>query len=260
MSPNTTSTETLSFADGVTAPLVYDRLGRKVWVLGAVMLATALAALGLMLQEFSSQSYLYLLFYTIPSNSAISVFPHEPVVIYFGKHGSILLTAVAASFGTLIAGFLDHSIFVPALNLRALNGYKGKAWYQKTARLFMRFPFLVLIVTGFTPVPFFPFKFLSFSVHYPLWRYLAALLAGRFPRYVVLAWLGRLIQIPDWILMTFFALVILVAVFKILPTAIRFLKASTRPDVPLAAENQTDGAPPRASSLEDAHPQRGSRA
>jgi membrane protein YqaA with SNARE-associated domain len=216
----------LTFADGVTTPKVYERLGPKVWVLGGVMVVTAIVTLVLMLREFTSESYLYLLFYAIPANSAISVFPHEPVVIYYGKMGGILLTASAATLGTLIAGYLDHSVFVPVMNLQSLSAYKKKRWYRRAAGLYMRFPFLTLVVAGFTPIPFFPFKFLSFSVHYQLWRYLAALLTGRFPRYVALAWLGHVVDIPNWALFGFFGVVILAYAAKAVPQAVAQIRDS----------------------------------
>ena len=111
----------------------YERLQPRVWVMGGVMLTLAIVALILMLQDFSTSSYLYLAFYAIPANSAISVFPHEPVVIWYGSQGSILWTAIAASAGTLVAGFLDHSVFVPVMNLKGLTGYKEKAWYKYVA-------------------------------------------------------------------------------------------------------------------------------
>jgi len=206
-----------TFADGVTRPREYSTLGPKVWVMGAIMVVMALVTLVLILQDFSSTSYLYLVFYAIPANSAVSVFPHEPVVIYFGSMGNVWYTATAATIGTLVAGFLDHSVFVPVMNLQSLSSYKDKAWYRKAAGLYMRYPFLVLVVTGFTPIPFFPFKFLSFSVHYPLWRYLAALLTGRFPRYVLLAWFGSLFEIPTWAMFAFFGTVILIYALKAFP-------------------------------------------
>lgn len=207
----------------------YDRLEPKVWVMGGIMLALALVALVLMLQDFSTSSYLYLAFYAIPANSAISVFPHEPVVIWYGSQGSILWTAVAASVGTLVAGFLDHSVFVPVMNLKGLTGYKEKAWYQKAAGLFMKYPFAVIVVTGFTPIPFFPFKFLSFSLHYPLWKYLSALLLGRFPRYLLLAWVGYVIHIPGWLLVAIFGGAILAYAMKAGPEILRYLKTSRTP-------------------------------
>jgi uncharacterized membrane protein YdjX (TVP38/TMEM64 family) len=140
---------------------------------------------------------------------------------------------VAASIGTLIAGFLDHSVFVPVANLQSLSGYKDKAWYQKLARLFMRYPYLVIVVTGFTPVPFFPFKFLAFSVHYPLWKYLSALLTGRFPRYVMLAWVGSLFDIPTWTLFAFFGVVIAVYSIKAIPKAVSHIRQN-RGSAPIA--------------------------
>lgn len=216
--------EALTFADGVETPLTYQTLGLKVWILGSIMVLLALVTLVLILQEFSSSSYLYLMFYAIPANSAVSVFPHEPVVIYFGSNGNIWYTAAAASVGTLIAGFLDHSVFVPVMNLQSISGYKDKGWYRKIARLFMRLPFLVIVVTGFTPIPFFPFKFLAFSVHYPLWKYLAALLTGRFPRYVMLAWVGSLFEIPTWMLFAFFGFVALVYAYKAISKAVAHVR------------------------------------
>ena len=204
----------------------YDALEPRVWVMGGIMLVLALAALVLMLQDFSTSSYLYLAFYAVPANSAISVFPHEPVVIWYGSVGSIWWTATAASAGTLVAGFLDHSVFVPVMNLKGLTGYKEKAWYQKAARLFMKYPFAVIVVAGFTPIPFFPFKFLSFSLHYPLARYLIALLMGRFPRYVVLAWIGHVIQIPTWLLIAVFGGAILAYALKGGPEVLRYLRKS----------------------------------
>lgn len=216
--------ESYTFADGINQPLTYKKLGPKVWVLAGLMVATAIVTLVLILQEFSSNSYLYLMFYAIPANSAVSVFPHEPVVIYFGSNGNVWYTALAASIGTLIAGFLDHSVFVPVMNLQSLAGYKDKTWYQKIARLFMKYPFLVIVVTGFTPIPFFPFKFLAFSVHYPMWKYLGALLTGRFPRYVMLAWVGSLFDIPTWALFAFFGVVIAVYAIKAIPNAVGYIR------------------------------------
>ncbi|MGI9039063.1 MAG: YqaA family protein [Gemmatimonadota bacterium] len=206
----------------------YEALDPRVWAMAGVMLGLAVVALTLMLRDFSSSSYLYLAFYAIPANSAISVFPHEPVVIWYGSHGNIWWTAGAASVGTLIAGFLDHSVFVPLMNLKGLTGYKEKAWYQKAAALFMKYPFWVIVVTGFTPIPFFPFKFLSFSLHYPLWKYLTALLVGRFPRYALLASLGYLVDIPGWLLFAIFGGAIFLYVVKAGPEVYRLVRDGRR--------------------------------
>ena len=89
-------------------------LGPAVWICGGLMIAIGLTTSILLLRDFESDSYLYLAFYSIPANTAISVFPHEPVLIYFGKVADLWLAAAWATLGTAIAGVMDHLVFVPS--------------------------------------------------------------------------------------------------------------------------------------------------
>ena len=199
---------------------VYDRLGARVWVAGAIIVLVGLVTTYLILQDFSSKSYIYLAFYSIPANTGISVFPHEPVLIYFGQFASLWLAALAATVGTIAAGYLDHAVFVPVLNHKTLVAYKARALYRRAIDYFLRFPFATLIVAGFMPIPFFPFKFLSFSIHYPLRKYLAALVIARYPRYFLLALLGRAVHISNWILYGAFLVVINLYLVKAVPAVL----------------------------------------
>lgn len=179
----------------------YERLPPRVWWLSAVMVLIGVTTFSLMsLGDRLAHGYLYLFFYSIPANTAISLFPHEPVLIYYGKFANLWISAATATGGTLVAGYLDHRVFVPVLNYQKIISYKQTRFYRRATALFMKYPFATLMVTGFTPIPFFPFKFLCFSIHYPLSRYLAALSLARFPRYFLLAWIGAAFGIPNWIL------------------------------------------------------------
>ncbi|MEJ2338582.1 MAG: hypothetical protein P8Y15_06775 [Gemmatimonadales bacterium] len=200
---------------------VYDRLGPTVWILGSVMVLIGLVTTYLILQDFRSESYIYLAFYSIPANAAISFFPHEPVLIYFGKFA-------AATVGTVVAGVMDHTVFVPVLNHRTVIAYKNKKLYKRSIDYFLKYPFATLVVAGFTPIPFFPFKFLSFSIHYPLKKYLAAQVVARYPRYFLLAWLGAATDIPNWLLFAAFLLVINLYMIKALPALARRLREAVR--------------------------------
>jgi uncharacterized membrane protein YdjX (TVP38/TMEM64 family) len=53
-----------------------------------------------------------------------------------------------------------------------------------------------------------------------------ALLVGRFPRYVVLAWIGHVIQIPTWLLIAVFGGAILAYALKAGPEVLRYLRKS----------------------------------
>ena len=208
---------------------VYTKLGPRVWIMGGLMILIGIVTTILMLQDFQSNSYFYLAFYSIPANTAISVFPHEPVLIYFGKFVNLWLAATAASTGTVAAGILDHIVFVPVLNLQSIQSYKEKGFYRKAIHYFMRWPFATLLVTGFTPIPFFPFKFLCFSIHYPMWKYLTALVVSRFPRYYLLAYLGAQVQIPTWILVASFVLIISMYLVKAVPAAWKKIQERRQP-------------------------------
>lgn len=192
----------------------YGELGPRVWLFGALMVAIGVVTAALMLRDFESRSYLYLAFYAIPANTAISLFPHEPVLVYYGKFADVWIAAASATVGTVAAGYMDHTVFTPVLNLEGRQAYKQGTLYRRAAGWFERWPFATLVAAGFTPVPFWPFKFLTFSAHYPLGRYLAAVVVGRFPRYVILAWVGRALEVPNWLLFGFFLLVVGLYVVK----------------------------------------------
>ena len=86
-------------------------------------------------------------------------------------------------------------------------------------RWFGRAPFAVLALSGVTPLPFFPLKLLAFAARYPRGRYLAAVAAGRLPRYLLLAWLGMAVRLPAWMLAA-------AGVLLLLPT-LRMIRCAT---------------------------------
>jgi len=65
---------------------------------------------------------------------------------------------------------------------------------------------MALLVAGFTPVPFYPFRFLVVLAHYPLPKYILAVFLSRTPRYFLLALLGYKLKIPDYLLLVLFVI------------------------------------------------------
>ncbi len=207
----------------------YDRLPWHVYVLGGVIILIGIATFILMsIEGERKDGYLYLFFYSIPANTAISVFPHEPILIYYGKFANLWITSLAATGGTIVAGWLDHRVFVPVLNYSKITGYKQSRFYKKMTDMFMKYPFATLLVTGATPIPFWPFKLLVFSIHYPLWKYLTALVIARFPRYLFLAWAGSIFNIPNWVLIGIVILIFSTYAVRGIPELWRRIKESRR--------------------------------
>jgi len=153
------------------------------------------------------------------SNVALAVLPHEPVVIWFGPRLGVLATACIATAGTVAASWADHRLLAPVI-WRLARTQGGGAAPPFIQRVFTRAPFAILAASGLTPLPFFPFKLLAFAARYPRPRYLAAVAAGRLPRYALLAWLGVTFQLPTWALA-------LVCTLLLLP-ALRMLRCPIR--------------------------------
>jgi len=171
--------------------------------------------------------------YAFLSNVALAVLPHEPAVIWYGARIGVWPTTVVATAGTVLAGLVDHRVFVPLIRRAATRavpraadpgpateGPEGPRKSFRAARglprLFARAPFAVIALSGLTPLPFFPFKALAFTTGYPLGRYLAAVAARSAPRYALLAWLGVVVRLPTWLIAALFVL-LLIPSMRMLP-------------------------------------------
>ena len=152
---------------------------------------------------------LVLFAYAFLSNVALAVVPHEPVVIWYGANWGVWSTAFVATAGTALASAVDHRVFVPLVGRVATQPLFARGMVGKIRKLFSRAPFAVLALSGLTPLPAFPFKAAAFAERYPRGRYVAAVVAGRFPRYVLLAWLGFALSVPNWVFVVLFLLMLL---------------------------------------------------
>jgi membrane protein YqaA with SNARE-associated domain len=160
-----------------------------------------------------SKNLWVLFFYNFPSQFLVAVVPHEPVFIYFSKfHSPIVVTAVAI-VGTLLTEYVNYSVFRVIADLKALQKFSKSSMIQRAIRLFGKAPFAALLFAGFTPFPFYPFRFLVVISHYPLSKYLLAVFLSRTPRFLILALLGNKLKIPDaWIAAIFAVCVVIIYV------------------------------------------------
>jgi membrane protein YqaA with SNARE-associated domain len=146
--------------------------------------------------------------YGFLSNVALSILPHEPAVIWYGTRLGVWPTVFIATGGTMLAALADHRLFVPLLErLNARRRAPAPAAF--TERVFRRWPFLILALSGLTPLPFFPFKVLALTTSYPLGRYVSAVAARCLPRYALLAWLGTAVRLPTGLFVALFALLLI---------------------------------------------------
>lgn len=190
-------------------------LPRLTHICGGIIIVLGLSNLILMLFEFEGNGLLWLFFYSIPANTAISVFPHEPAIVFCGQHFDALLVTVMAAAGNLAAGWVDYHFFTPLLQMKFSTAYKKTKTYARAIGWFHKAPFWVVVFFALTPLPFYLVKFMVFSSGYPMSRYMAAMTVGRLPRFYLLAMAGYFLKVPAWVMVVLFSAIFAVYLFWI---------------------------------------------
>jgi membrane protein YqaA with SNARE-associated domain len=138
--------------------------------------------------------------YAIPSNSVFPI-PHEPGVLFFAKYYDPLLIAAAATFGSVVMSFADYAMIETMLRRsRLARQTRDSRLVQWGVRWMKRWPFIVVVVFSLVPLPITVIRVLAPLSGYPIGRYIAAQIVGRFPRFLILAMIGHAIQVPTWLL------------------------------------------------------------
>jgi len=173
-----------------------------------------------------SKSLWVLFLYCFPAEFFIATVPHEPVLLYFGKFYSPLTVALISVAGTALTEVLNYTVFKYAADLKVFRKMLESKIVQKTVNLFKKAPFAALWVAGFSPIPFYPFRFLVVIARYPIVKYILAVITSRAPRMYLLALAARVIQFPDYALVILMAVLIAAANLPILRKVLKRKKAT----------------------------------
>ena len=107
-----------------------------------------------------------------------------------------------------------------------------------------RWPFAIIVLFSFTPMPITVIRILAPASGYPIGRYLVAQLVGRFPRFLILAWIGRVLMIPTWGVVAMLAILVLaVYVSSRGPSLAPELAPGADPEAAPAPDNDAAPAP-----------------
>ena len=199
------------YSPNLSSAKVYSKTRLLIFILEIVIIL-ALLVIWLTSESLQkSKSLIVLFFYSFPSEFLIGLVPHEPVLIYFGRFHKPITVALVAVVGTVLAEAINYSVFRFVADMNLLKKMIGKKTITKTIEMFKRFQFVAIWVAGFTPVPFFPFRFLVVMSHYPMLKYLIAVFLSRAPRFYILAQIGNIFKIPGYVLIALFIILIFTA-------------------------------------------------
>jgi membrane protein YqaA with SNARE-associated domain len=178
---------------------------RRFIVLFEAFLVVLLAIFFLFFRDIEASSDLLFLFlYSFPSEFLVGLVPHEPALIHYGQFNPLWVVTVVSVVSTVMAEGLNYSFFGLFYEMPGFRAALQKEGLRKVTDLFNRAPFFAIVFCGFTPMPFFPIRFLVVITDYPRWKYLLGVFLSRAPRFYILAWIGDIFQPSKAILIAIF--------------------------------------------------------
>lgn len=145
--------------------------------------------------------------------------PTLPPIAFVSKAFHPLLVAFVGAVGTCIANLNDYAILGWLFRHKRVRKVRDIHTYRRLLTFFDRHAFVTFTVAAFLPIPIDVIRMLAISRSYPYKRYVLATFAGRFPRYVMVAYAGRELSVK-WILVLF-ALTAIPALVKSLSDMMR---------------------------------------
>ncbi len=166
------------------------------WILTVIGISLSLA-LGYLFLEGSSYGQLIGFFGYMSVACTVIPLPTPPFVIALGKVIDPSIVALTGAVGNCVSAFVEYHFLLWIFSKTKLEQrVETNRIFQRFSSYFHRAAFPCLVFTGFTPIPFEPFRLAAILIRYDLRLYLLSVFLGRFPRYYLIASIGKQFQIP----------------------------------------------------------------
>jgi membrane protein YqaA with SNARE-associated domain len=139
--------------------------------------------------------------------------PTLPPIAFAAKLFHPVLIAFVGAIGTCIANLNDYTILGWLFRHKKVKKIRDIQTYKRLLSFFDRYAFITLSVAAFLPIPLDVIRMLAISRAYSFLKYVAATFVGRFPRYLIIAYLGK--ELPAKYILIIFLLTLLPAAAKI---------------------------------------------
>lgn len=115
---------------------------------------------------------------------------YEPILMLFGRLYEPWLVAVVGVTGTIYVEYLNYYVYRHITHMVPIRRMQEGAVVRKILTWFERAPFFTVWVCSWSPLPYWPVRFISPMAGYDVRRHLLATFLGRFPRLWFFAALG----------------------------------------------------------------------
>lgn len=193
-----------SGAEGTAARLwraLTRHRGNRLWD-GVVRGSGLLGLLGIALVEMLPETAPLVGFsvFTIWMTGPLSpLFPtgYEPVLMVMSRVYAPVLVAAVGMATQIYVEFFNYHLHRRLLALDAAESLRESSVVRKLQGLFERHPFFTVWFCAWSPIPYWTVRILAPLSGYPLGRYMAATVLGRFPKLLIFAYLGLYWQAPS---------------------------------------------------------------
>jgi membrane protein YqaA with SNARE-associated domain len=140
--------------------------------------------------------------------------PSAWILLWGAREAGPIAVALAGTVGTCIANLHDYHALTALRRTGPLRRAMQSAWYARAAAWFGRSPFVALAASSFLPLPVDAVRLLAISVGYPRPAFVLASFAGRLPRYLVFALLGRELALSNSAIVAVLAATVVIGAAK----------------------------------------------
>jgi membrane protein YqaA with SNARE-associated domain len=145
--------------------------------------------------------------------------PTLPPIAFTAKVFHPVVVAAVGAFGTSIANLNDYVILGWLFRHHRVKKIRDISAYRRLLTFFDRYAFLTLSGASFLPIPVDVVRLLAISRAYSFPKYVAAAFVGRFPRYLLIAYLGK--ELPAKYILIIFLISMIPAAYKLISDIIK---------------------------------------
>ena len=182
--------------------ILFDRHSSGAYVALIMLFAVIAFLVSFLLPVYRGLIYLFGL--TMLTTTFIPIVPHEPVILLYGNRYSPWLVAICAGVAVSMIELVNYHALSFILDSKKIKGVRENQSYQRSEHYFSKLAFPSLLFACLAPVPFIPFRVLTVTTGYSARKYVLSVFMGRLPRFYLLAWIGRALNLPFWVYVAIF--------------------------------------------------------
>ena len=153
--------------------------------------------------------FTWLMFFTSGPTATFLPSASEPILMAFGTLYPATLLAGLGVAAIALVEWINYRVFGAVMHTEAMARARSARFTRRVTAWFAVQPFATIVVSAFTPIPFWFVRICGVLAHYSMPRFILATALGRAPRVWLFAFLGTALSLRGSVILLVGALVVL---------------------------------------------------